>query len=133
MSRQFVVGEIAMVCDGCWFVGTFAYLDVKTQDAEENSDESSTFSKKNLHRKEAHRWSHVKISFDSESLRIEQEPALAGAPTTTTSASQGISGVVTTATVPPSIKIIGKEVSRIPTSTTTATATTTALNAIATS
>ena len=68
---------------------------------------SSTFSKKNNHRKEAHRWSHVKISFDTESVRIESEPTAPGAAPTSTA----LGGVVPTPAVAPAIKIIGKEVS----------------------
>ncbi len=44
------------------------------------------------------RWSHVKISFDSESVKVESEQS---GPTTT----------IATPAVPPTIKIIGKEVS----------------------
>ena len=44
------------------------------------------------------RWSHVKISFDSESVKVESEQS---GPTT----------AITTPAVPPTIKIIGKEVS----------------------
>lgn len=92
---------ILIVCD--LLVHPHLHPDVKTQDAEENSEEGNTFTKKNqLHRKETHRWSHVKISFDSESLRVEQDPQ---------PASTGIGAVVSGSTVPPSIKIIGKEVS----------------------
>ena len=84
---------VTCCCTGC----------EQTQDAEENSEEGNTFTKKNqLHRKETHRWSHVKISFDSESLRVEQDPQ---------PPSTGIGAVVSGSTVPPSIKIIGKEVS----------------------
>lgn len=45
-------------------------------------------------------WSHVKISFDNESVKVESEHS---GPTTAISAP----------TVPPSIKIIGKEVSDV--------------------
>ena len=77
------------------------------KDADEsNTDESrakrqNSGSHRNKENKENTRWSHVKISFDTESVKLESDHS---GPTTAIGAP----------TVPPTIKIIGKEVSQRP-------------------
>ena len=94
------------------------------KESDDGSDESAaTRSLAVRRRKEqqtTHRWSHVKISFDDDSVRLEPEQTqqpIAGVGSSTAASgiptSSSVSAAAGPSTVPPTIKIIGKEVSRI--------------------
>lgn len=116
------------------------------KESDDGSDESTAARSKNVAtarrktdpRQTSQRWSHVKISFDNDSVRLESEMAAQQAagggggerggsamgntnPTTLMTASSSLSATGGTmalssgapSAVPPTIKIIGKEVSPI--------------------
>lgn len=123
-------------------------MECPLKESDDGSDESTTARSKSANatgrrtkdpRQMSQRWSHVKISFDNDSVRLESEmatqqaaaggggsgagerggSALGNANTTLMTASSSLSATGGTmalssgAAVPPTIKIIGKEVSSI--------------------